>query len=292
MTSRKPIHKQLSSPESPKKPKVRKTKAVLKAAKNQPKNMVTGTVSALRADGTVNVSINGFRYQGVPTMADYTPRNIGDRVMVHRQGGQLMVLGKVGSDDFAAAPGIYITNWAIYSWGVAMGTNDKALNYGLEQVGRKSERFPVNDADYMARLAFSYYVSSSPNTMNGPADLTKNIDIYLERDEWDGGYDGPAGFTLFAIKNDALPADPSGLQYQTGLTTPSIDFTLEPGEMKIITLPDDWRNSIGATTLDANSIRGFVIEPQGQSIAPFDVSEYTYGLFTAMSGALRIYNQS
>ncbi len=302
MTSKKlPIHKQLRSPESPKKAKPKKTKAVVagftKAEKHQ---TVPGYVTALRSDGTVNIRINGDRFRGVPTMESYDIRHVGDKVTVLKSGPQYLVVGKVASDDITVMPTIFPTTFVEWSWGINNGKSDKRLWIGDQgsgyRVGRKSERFPTNDADYFARLGICYYNGSEPNLMNNPADTNKQIDLYFERDEWDGGFDGPASFTLFGVKNTGyFPADPTfgSLNYNTGLNPSSIDFTLEPGEMKIITLPDTWRNNIGAATLDANTIRGFVVEPSGSSISAQDVNTHTYGVFLpSISGGLRIFNPS
>lgn len=249
------------------------------------------TVTALRYDGTVNIRMNGDRYQGVPTMAEYDPRSVGDKVRVlFQNSGNPLVLGKLASDDLTAQPTIFPYEVASWTWGVDGGASDKYVSGRLSVVGRQSEQFPTTAGDHYLRMGIGYW-NGSANLMNGPADLEKNIDIYLERDEWDDGYEGGSRFSLFPIRNDQLPKDPSpgSLNYQTSLGPSSVDFTLEPGELKVVTLPEEWRNSIGAVTLDSTSIRGFIIEPQSTSVSPEDVNSHTYGKFTPLTGALRMY---
>lgn len=291
---RQPVHQQKKRSPEASKIKVKKTKALIKNAKPQQSKAVTGYVTALRSDNTVNIRINGDRFRGVPTMDTYDPRSVGDKVQVIKHGSQYIVMGKLSSDDLDVSPTIFPVDYAQWTWGVDRGAGDKRLWIESEgngfRVGRRSELFPVNDWDYFARLGIGFYNGSS-NLMTGPADTTKQIDVYVERDDWDDGYEGAATFTLFGVKNDSMPSSPQSLQYQTTLNPGSIDFTLEPGEMKIITLPDTWRNNIGGT-VGADTIRGFVIEPAGSSNQPTDVNSHTFGIFTTLTGGLRIFSPS
>jgi hypothetical protein len=288
-----PLHKaatKYSSPESSKKPKPVKyvSKYMVKGGQSTGITFRSAQVTALRYDGTVNLLMNGHRYQGVPTMAEYDPRNVGDKVrVVFQNNGNPLVLGKIASDDFTAAPTIFPAEYQTWTW--AIGTTNQLNKFisGIGNiVGRKSEKQPVNDADYYLRLGIGYW-NGTTNIMNGPADTVKNIDIYLERDEWDEGYEGGAAFTLFAAGYNELPMNPGA--YQTWMTPGSIDFTLEPGELKIITLPESWRNSIGASSLNSTSIRSFVIEPQSSAPNVGSTNAHAYGRFTNLTGALRIY---
>lgn len=288
-----PVHKQLSTPESNKKPRIKHTKKVIAYARgNAAQKMLKGTVTALRSDNTANIKIQGQRFNGVP-LANFggtgvNALNVGDGVWVHHSGSQYLIFGKQNSDDLTNAPTIFPVAFPQWTWGVSDGLGDKTSYGGYMTVGRKTEKFPANDADYLLRLGIQYYDGVN-NLMTGPADLVKQIDLFLERSEWDGGYDGPASFTLFGVKNDAMPLDPANLVYQTTLVPASIDVTIEPGEMKIITLPDTWRNNIGGT-VGVDTIRGFVIEPQGSSIKASSLSQHTYGQFLAsISGGLLIH---
>lgn len=290
-----PVHKKRSNSPEAKKPKAKRTKAVVHRSKVHQSKLLTGIVTALRADGSVNIRINGNRFQGVPTQESYDIRSIGDKVTVMKTGAQYMVMGKVGSDDLAAVPNVLPTTYLQYSFGINKGVDDRRLYIELMdggyRVGRKSEQFPVSEFDIMAQLAIGYYSTSNAMNSYSNAHPTYQIDFMAERSEWDDGYEGPASFTLFAIKNDALPESPSSLSYQTTLNPASIDFTLEPGELKIITLPDTWRNNIAAT-LSSASIRGFVIQPAGTSMSPEDISRYSYGMLTPLTGTLRIADSS
>lgn len=295
MTSKLPLHKQLGSPENPKKPRPKKTKAVIRGSKNS-RTYVSGIVTALRSDGTVNVRIGGMRFNGVPTLETYDIRSVNDKVSIIKAGSQYIVLGKLGSDDMIPNPTVYPKSTAQWTWGAGGGASDHRMWVGDSRVGRQSERFPISDSDYYARWGICYF-DGSTNTLNGPADLVKQIDVYVERDEWDDGYEGAASFAMYGFVQQTgfLPEDIRTLAYNTTIVPNSIQFTLEPGEFKVLTLPDTWRNNIGAGSVSADTIRGFVIEPGvggDKKRIPANINLHTYGRFVGISGAVRIYDTS
>jgi hypothetical protein len=58
----------------------------------------------------------------------------------------------------------------------------------------------------------------------------------------------------------------------------------------VITLPDTWRDSIGATTLTADSIRGFLITPQAPDGEPWAVDN-SYAILSNITCGARVYTQ-
>lgn len=265
--------------------------AMLKSSGNSTR-VQTGTVSAVRWDGTVNITLGGQRYIGIACAQSYADRKPGDRVQVVTHGGMPFVLGAVGGDPDAIAPEIYPTATEQYTWarnGSLSQDIKMFVNSDSDQrVGRLGTKNPVyGPTDQYYQAAYSYW-DGAANIMNDPADTVQQIDFFVARSDWDDGDDGPAFLTLWPHKSDALPADPTNLGFVTGLDQLSINFTLEAGELKIITLPDDWRDNIGAASLDANSIRGFVIRPQTTSSGT-DPVDNSYAMLTVMTGALRVY---
>ena len=69
-----------------------------------------------------------------------------------------------------------------------------------------------------------------------------------------------------------------------------LDFTIEAGELQVLTLPDSWRDSIKATTLVASSIRGFLITPQASEGEPWAVDN-SYAILSTITGGVRMYTQ-
>lgn len=268
---------------------------VKKAFKNERKTSYhTAKVTALRNDGTVNLAYGGIRHMGVPTMASYDPRAVGDRVhILLSTGGHMIVLGKVGSDDRLEQPTIFPVDVRTYTWGRPGGDRytPAGPGMGLFDVGRASENFPVGSYDTYRQGAFTYWDGTN-NLMTGPATLEKNIDLYLERDEWEvayDGYEGPSYFTLWPLKNNGLPHRPQELEFQDSLSVTRIDFTLEPGEVQVIQLPEVWRNNIGAAVVDSDTIKSFLVTPRAKSTYAGDAGARTYGYMTTLTGGLRIY---
>jgi hypothetical protein len=253
----------------------------------------TGTVTAVRWDGSVNVVIGAVRYVGVACSQAYQDRQRGDRVQMIIHGGMPFVMGSVGGDPDTDAPDFFSTDQQQYTWGLnnTKGANQKIwANEGQAQrVGRPGSQDPTYPNDQYYQVGLSYW-DGTTNTLNGPADTTQSIDFFVARELWDEGDPGPAYMTLWAHRMDALPNDPNTILLQTGLDVASIDFTLEAGEQQIITLPDSWRDSIGAATLDTNSIRGFMITPQAPDGEPGAVDN-SYAILSTLTGGVRIYTQ-
>ncbi len=253
----------------------------------------TGTVTAVRWDGTVNLQMGGLRFVGVSCAQSYQDRQVKDRVQVIMHGGMPFVLGSVGGDPDTSVPEIFASDTAQYTWGYENGDKPDTkiwANEGLPmRVGRPGSRHPVYPGDTYYQAAWSYW-DGAINDLNTQATPTESIDLFLARADWDEGDPGPAYFTLWGHKMDALPNTPQAVLINASLTPASIDFTLEAGELKIITLPDTWRDNIGAATLDANSIRGFLITPQAPDGKPWAVDN-SYGVFNTMTCGVRVYTQ-
>jgi hypothetical protein len=256
--------------------------------------MVQGTVTAVRWDGTVNLLAGGVRYIGVTCTASYVNRQSGDRVQVVIANATPLVLGVLGGDSLAAAPEVWPTNVMQFTWGYGNTAGQNRPVYWSEagdtRIGRPGSVRLTYPGDTYFQAAFSFW-DGTQNLMNGPADLVQSIDLFVARDVWDEGDDGPAHLQLVPHKMDALPASPQSMLYQQTLDPPSIDFTLEAGEQQLITLPDNWRDSIGATTLDSNSIRGFSVWPGNNGVEPWALDN-SYALLTNLTCAIRIYPQT
>lgn len=268
-------------------------KAALRA-ENNATVIRTGTVTAVRWDGTVNLNLGGQRFLAVACAQSYANRKAKDRVQVIMQGGMPFVLGAVGGDPDSNVPEIFPTYSQQYTWGRngVLGQDVQLyVNDGQEQrVGRPGSVDPTyGPTDQYYQVVYSYW-DGSANLMNGPADLVQSIDLFVGRSDWDEGDPGPAKLSLVPHKMDALPGNPQDILRPLTVDPLFIDFTLEAGEMKFITLPDDWRDNIGAATLDTNTIRGFMIRPQtpGGDANPVDNS---YALLADITCAIRIYKQ-
>ncbi len=256
----------------------------------------TGKITALRWDGTVNLTIGAARFVGVACNQAYADRAIGDRVQVIMHGGMPFVMGAIGGDPETDAPDFFSTDQEQYTWGLnGLKNADQKIwaNDGRPQrIGRPGDRTPVYPGDTYYMSAYSYW-DGSTNLLNGAhnaAEQAQSLDLFVAREIWDEGDVGPAYLTLWAHTMDALPNDPQAIVLNTATDTPSINFTLEAGEQKIITLPDSWRDSIKATTLVSSSIRGFLITPQAPDGEPFAVDN-SYALLTISTGGVRMYTQ-
>lgn len=255
----------------------------------------TGTVTALRWDGSVNLGLGGQRFTGVACAQSYQDRKVGDRVQVIMHGGMPFVMGAVGGDPDANVPEFFSSDQTQYTWGwnETTGSNTKIwINEGQPlRIGRPGDREPVfggKDSYYQAGLS---YWDGLANQLNDEATPTTSIDVFLARSDWDEGDNlGPAYMTLWAHKMDALPANPQQVRLETTLDPAYIDFTLEPGELKVITLPDSWRDSIGATTLNTDSIRGLLITPQAPDGEPW-AADNSYAILSTLTGGIRVYTQ-
>ncbi|UTN91859.1 hypothetical protein SEA_STUFF_28 [Streptomyces phage Stuff] len=285
----------------PAKPKPMKTRskpsaAFAKAMKADTNATVvrTGTVTAVRWDGSVNLGLGGQKFIGVACAQSYQDRKVGDRVQVIMHGGMPFVMGAVGGDPDSNSPDFFSTDQAQYTWGLnqTTGQNQKIwANEGMPmRIGRPGDREPVyGGKDVYYQAAFSYW-DGAANQLNTDATPTDSIDLFVARSDWDEGDLGPAYFTLWGHKMDALPASPQSLLLNTSLDPKSIDFTLEAGELKVITLPDTWRDNIGAATLDANTIRGFLITPQAPDGEPWAVDN-SYAILSTLTCGVRVYTQ-
>lgn len=256
----------------------------------------TGTVTAVRWDGTVNVIVGGQRFLAVACAQSYSDREAGDRVQVIMHGGMPFVVGAVGGDPDTASPEWFSSDQQQYTWGLnnQTGADQKLwLNEGLPmRIGRPGSIHPVYPNDVYYQAAWSYWTGTT-NTLNGlhnAAEQAQSLDLFVARADWDEGDFGPAYMTLWGHKMDALPADPQAILLNTGLDPASIDFTLEAGEMKVITLPDSWRDNIKATTLDSSTIRGFLITPQSPDGKPWAVDN-SYAVLSTLTGGMRMYTQ-
>lgn len=253
----------------------------------------TGTISAVRWDGSVNLQMGGQHFVAVACAMSYSDRQAGDRVQVIMHGGMPFVMGAIGGDPDSSIPEVFSTDAKQYSWGRnrQAGANLKIwANEGEPQrIGRPGSLKPTypNDVYYMS--AFSYW-DGATNVMNDPADTTQSIDLYMARADWDEGDPGPANLTLWAHKMDALPDNPQSILLQTTLDPKQIDFTLEAGELKVITLPDTWRDSIGAASLTADSIRGFLVTPGSPDGEPYAMDN-SYAILTNITCGVRVYTQ-
>jgi hypothetical protein len=253
----------------------------------------TATVTAVRWDGSVNLQMGGQHYVAVACNQGYQDRQPGDRVQVIMHGGMPFVLGSIGGDPDSSVPEIFPTDTAQYTWGLNnTSAQDQKIwaNDGQQmRVGRPGSIHPTYPGDTYYMAAWSYW-DGAANQLNDDTMPTTSIDVFVARTDWDEGDPGAAYFTLWGHKMDALPNSPQSLLLNVALTPASIDFTLEAGEVKIITLPDTWRDNIGAAVLDANTIRGFLITPQAPDGEPWAVDN-SYAVFNNMTCGARVYTQ-
>lgn len=272
------------------------SKALAEALKRENNATVlrNGTVTAVRWDGTVNLIMGGVRYLAVPCAQSYADRKTGDRVRTIMHGGSPFVLGAIGGDPDAPAPEFFSTQVKQFTWGRNDVFNQEIrmfVNEGDPQrVGRPGTKKPVYPGDIYYRVLYSYW-DGAANVLNGPADTVQSIDLFVGRDDWDEGDPGPANLVLYAHKMDGLPDAWASILYQTTLEPSRVTFTLEAGEMKVITLPDTWRDNIGATTLDSNSIRGFAIQPWHEGTVPLGVLDNSYAVLSEITAGVRVYTQ-
>jgi hypothetical protein len=275
--------------------RARKSKALKIALRNDTDRTVvkTGTVTAVRWDGSVNLRMNGQHFVGVACAQSYADRKAGDRVQVLMHGGMPYVMGAVGGDPSAPAPDFFSTDAYQYTWGL-YGETDRDqriwVNEGVDQrVGRPGDLEPVyGEKDSFYQVAYSYWDGTN-NLLNDAATPETSIDLFVVSD-WDEGDPGPARLTLWGHRHDVLPESPQTMLLNALMDPPSIDFTLEAGELKVITLPDEWRDSIGADVLTNASIRGFLITPAAPEGEPNAV-ENSYAMLSTVTGGVRVYTQ-
>jgi hypothetical protein len=256
----------------------------------------TGTVSAIRWDGTINLTMGATRYVGVACAQSYSDRTVGDRVQVIMHGGMPFVLGAIGGDPDSAAPDFFSSDQQQYTWGLYGVANQDQMVYVNEgqpqRVGRPGSRKPTYPKDQYYQAVYSYWngTSNDLNGLHNTAEQAQSLDLFIAREIWDEGDPGPAYLTLWAHCMDALPTSPQSIVLNTATDTPHIDFTIEAGELQVITLPDSWRDSIKATTLVASSIRGFMITPTAPDGEPGAVDN-SYAVLSTITGGVRMYTQ-
>lgn len=195
------------------------------------------TVSAIREDGKVNLAYQGGTVLGAKCFPSYTNRKVGDQVQVIYCDGQWTVLGTYGSDPNYTGPANSANRYRNYNFNSLTAGNAYDLrpaqqgftNQGIDTV----PLFP----------AWQYYNGSTNNLTSVGAVST--IKIWMARQAGDGGLDGAVALRLNPHGYDTLPE--SGFTTLAGYT--GVSFTLERGEVRVISLPSDWVSAITAATI-------------------------------------------
>jgi hypothetical protein len=228
------------------------------------------TVSAYREDGMVNLRYGTAQIFGVPCLASYTNRRIGDVVQVLDLGRNAwLVVGRIGGTDSSwLAPVTQNTGWAVYDMKTmrARGSSDP----GYEgYVG-------VTDApgDSPGMLAWSYY-NGTTNALPANGTTKTSMTVTVARNSVLHGQREAVELQLCPHNFNALP---TVLTLGTNSFSP-VFFRLEVGEVRTIPIPADWWTAITAVT---PTIKGFAIQPTTLTTA-----NASYVIFSKVSGGFR-----
>lgn len=228
------------------------------------------TVSAYMEDGRVNLAYGTARLYGVPCLASYTSRRVGDVVQVMDLGNNIwVVLGRIGGTDpqFPLPTKQNTSYWLYYTDNLALrGTSDLGFEGYTGVTGASGDR-PV-------LLAWSYY-SGSTNSLTTTAAGKTSVTVTVARASTLHGQREAVEMELLPHNYNALP---TSLTLATGFS--QVLFRLEVGEIRNLTLPADWVTGITATT---PTIKGFAV--QSVTNTPWKAS---YAIFSPTSGGFRV----
>jgi hypothetical protein len=227
-------------------------------------------VSAYREDGLVNLRYGTAQIFGVPCLASYTNRKIGDVVQVLNLGRNAwLVVGRVGGTDSSwLAPTTQNTGWAVYDMKTmrVRGSSDP----GYEgYVGYTSAT-----GDSPGLLAWSYY-NGTTNALPANGTTKTSMTVTVARIAALHGQREAIELQLCPHNFNALP---TVLTLGTDSFSP-VFFRLEVGEVRTIPIPADWWTAITAAT---PTIKGFAIQPT--TLTPASAS---YAIFSKVSGGFR-----
>lgn len=234
---------------------------------------IRATVSSYREDGLVNLSYGTSQIFGVPCLASYTQRNIGDVVQVLDLGGNAwLVLGRPGGPDTSwTGPSTQNSGYTVYDMTTlrSRGTVDPGFEGYVGQTAAPSDK--------PALLAWSYYNGTS-NTL--PANGTTKVlmYVYVARVNTLHGQREAVQLQLCPHNYNTLPSGSSQITLDTDSFSP-VYFQLEAGEVRIVRIPGDWWTAITAVT---PTIKGFAVKPV--TTTPWESS---YVIFSKLSGGFR-----
>jgi hypothetical protein len=238
-------------------------------ANERPIRTLRATVSAYREDGLVNLTYGTAHIYGVPCLASYSKRTIGDTVQVLDLGSNTwVVLGVIGNPDTAyVGPNTQNTGYSMYSTATlaAQGTIDPAFE---GYVGAAS------DNNTPVLLAWSYYNGTS-NVLTTGASGKTSVTVTVARTNVLHGKSTAIDLRLCPHNFNTLPTT---ISLDTDSFSPVV-FRLEIGEVRSLSLPSDWVTAITATT---PTIKGFAVRPL--ITTPWDSS---YVIFSRTSGGFR-----
>jgi hypothetical protein len=230
-------------------------------------------VSAYREDGTVNLAYGAARLYGIPCLAAYTNRKIGDVVQVLDLGANAwLVLGRSsGKDSAFISPTTQNVLYQQYYLDtlISRGTTEPGYEGYVGSSGTPSER-PL-------ALAWSYYNGSSNLLTGGVAGKT-SLTVTVARASTLHGQREAVEMQLCPHNYNTLPGAFDPLVLDTASFSPVI-FRLEIGEIRNLVLPSDWFAAISAGT---PTIKGFAILP-----GRIDPWQSGYSIFSATSGGFR-----
>lgn len=241
-------------------------------ASGRPVSTLRATVSAYREDGMVNVTYGSAAIYGIPCLASYTNRKIGDVVQLLNLGNSTwLVLGKLGGADTSyTAPLTQNSSYGMYDTTTLAPRNPLDAGYeGL--VGAGSAK------DSPVLLAWSYYNGSTNSLTTAAAVAGKTgMVVTVARTGKLHGQRKAVEMQLCPHNYNALPT--TTITLNTASFSPVV-FRLEVGEVRNITLPADWWTALKAAT---PTIKGFAVRPL--TTTPWQSG---YAIFNTISGGFR-----
>jgi hypothetical protein len=227
-------------------------------------------VSAYREDGLVNLRYGTSSLYGIPCLASYTDRSIGDVVQVLDLGHSVwVVLGRIGGGDSEFVfPTTQNNGYQQYYLDTltSRGMTDIGYEGYIGSSGTNNER-PL-------MLAWSYYNGSS-NSLNSISAGRTFATVCVARSNLLHGKREAVEMRLCPHNYNALP---STITLDTASFSP-VTFRLEVGEIRNVALPADWFAAMTATT---PTIKGFAVQPV--TATP---SQAGYAIFSQISGGFR-----
>lgn len=231
------------------------------------------TVSSYREDGLVNLQYGTSHLYGIPCLASYSNRRMGDVVQVLDLGSHTwVVLGRIGGTDSSfVGPAIQNSSYQQYF-------QDTLLSRGTTEVGYEGYvGSSGSQGERPLMLAWSYFNGSSNSLTSAVAGKT-SLTVTVARTNNFHGQREAVELQLCPHNYNTLPSTSTPITLDTASFSPII-FRLEVGEIRNIKLPSDWFSAISAGT---PTLKGFAA--QATTLTPWEAS---YVIFSPASGGFR-----
>lgn len=223
--------------------------------------VVTGRVTAICTDGTVNVRIREALHTGVPCLMAYYSRTVGDDVRVLVARGTRLVLGPVMPAFVPQG------DHAVQSVRLYRPDGSEATAGGIQQgcSGMGADATPLT-------TAFGFHDGVGNTLVNHAIAAPAGMWAWFARDTVKHGNPDTTQVLVYPHAYDALPA--SGFTPLAGWGPLAVPLQL--GEARRLDFPGPWKTAIAAGTIRGFAVGGPTITEPGQDYAVFHDATGTY----------------